>query len=42
MASAIRGDWDPKEVEDFLSALAVQERVSASTQGQALAALLFL
>jgi integron integrase len=32
----------PKEVEDFLSALAVQGRVSASTQGQALAALLFL
>ena len=32
----------PKEVEDFLSALAVQGRVSASTQGQALAARLFL
>lgn len=32
----------PKEVEGFLTALAVEGGVSASTQGQALAALLFL
>ena len=32
----------PKEVEAFLSALAVQGRVSASTQGQALAPRVFL
>jgi integron integrase len=31
-----------REVEDFLTALAVQNKVSASTQNQALAALLFL
>src|SRR5262245_16768528 len=30
------------EVEDFLTALAVQNKVSASTQNQALAAILFL
>lgn len=35
-------DLGPKEVEAFLTALAVEGRVSASTQGQALAALLFL
>lgn len=41
------GKWHPAElgpaeVEAFLTALAVRDRVSASTQGQALAALLFL
>src|ERR1019366_8629669 len=41
------GLWDPrllgeKEVTEFLTPIAVRERVSASTQGQALAALLFL
>lgn len=36
------GDMGGEEVEAFLTALAVQRRVSASTQNQALAALLFL
>jgi site-specific recombinase XerD len=35
-------DLGPMEVEAFLSALATKEHVSASTQNQALAALLFL
>lgn len=35
-------DLGPKEVEAFLTHLAVEGGVSASTQGQALAALLFL
>jgi len=36
------GDMGPNEIERFLTWLAVQGKVSASTQGQALAALLFL
>jgi integron integrase len=35
-------DMDAAEVRDFLNHLAVQEKVSASTQNQALAAVLFL
>ncbi len=35
-------EMGPREITDFLTALAVQRRVSASTQNQALAALLFL
>ena len=33
---------DSREIEEFLTHLAVNERVSASTQNQALSALLFL
>ena len=36
------GDMGEKEVSSFLSHLAVERRVSASTQNQALSALLFL
>ena len=41
---AIRSGWTTQgpEVEAFLTSLAVQGRVSASTQNQALAAVLFL
>ncbi len=41
MACAIRGRW-AAEVNAFLTHLAVEAQVSASTQNQALSALLFL
>ncbi len=42
MESAIRGKWVHARVQQFLEYLAVEKRVSASTQNQALSALLFL
>ena len=42
ITSAIPPRWDAEEVTGFLSSLAVRGRVSASTQNQALSALLFL
>jgi len=40
--SGVRSTWAPDEISAFLGSLAVQRRVSASTQNQALSALLFL
>jgi integrase len=42
MASAIPGEMGAPEITRFLSALAVDGNVAASTQNQALSALLFL
>ena len=42
MTNVIRRPWGPAEVQQFLTDLAVTQHVAASTQNQALSALLFL